>query len=71
MNEEDARKARAERLRKQIKQIVTPDTGEAGEQPASRDPSSNQVTPREFIHRRMHELDRDTKPTSEESKDKS
>jgi hypothetical protein len=60
-DEEEAQKARAERLRKQIENLAQGDA-EAVQEPAkSQEPKkapAKTISPREFIHRRMRELGR-------------
>jgi hypothetical protein len=70
MTEDDAaaRKARAERLRREIAQLI----GEDNQKEAPADPqatagdeqrgSNTSPSPREFIHRRMQELEKAKKP---------
>lgn len=64
MDDEKARKARAKRFRKQIKNLVSPkskteadpDNADVAEREKK---TSDHENPREFIHRRMRELDND------------
>jgi hypothetical protein len=53
---EAAQKARAERLRAQIERAKTPKT-EGSTPEEEQKTSAAPESPREFIHRRMHELD--------------
>jgi hypothetical protein len=53
-DDEAARKARAQRLRKQIQHMATPEAGSAKEEA----PPPTTESPREFIHRKMRELDK-------------
>lgn len=62
MDKDDAaaRKARAERLRQQISNLVNkPDTAKGGdEKDSSQESPPAKESPRDFIHRRMEELDK-------------
>jgi hypothetical protein len=71
-NDEEARKAKAASLRSYIDRLKSPgaaatsdDDSETQSQPANtpneepRAPSSKSESPRDFIHRRMHELDKE------------
>ncbi|HYR90040.1 MAG TPA: hypothetical protein VE422_38570 [Terriglobia bacterium] len=64
--DEQARKARAESLRKQINRIIRPDA-DAGEEsqdqgnpskPDEKAETPRAESPRDFVHRRMRELDK-------------
>jgi hypothetical protein len=59
MSEEEAaaQKARAERLRQQIDQLRN--TGEDDSETEIKEPAPKPTSPRDFIHQRMHELDRE------------
>jgi hypothetical protein len=54
-DDEAARKARAQRLRKQIQRLAAPE-GEAGS--AQEAPPPAPESPRDFIHRKMRGLDK-------------
>ena len=58
---EESQKAKAMRLRQQIKQIINPEVNQIDSQSSSDDASPQNVTPRDFIHRRMREIDSDEK----------
>jgi hypothetical protein len=74
-DDEEARRARAARLRERIARLKSPDEGQAGGEagddsatqsprggtPAEESPaeSPKSESPRDFIHRRMRELDKD------------
>jgi hypothetical protein len=58
---EESQKAKAMRLRQQIKQIINPEVNQIDSQSSSDDASPKNVTPRDFIHRRMREIDSDEK----------
>jgi hypothetical protein len=66
-DDEAARKARAERLRQQVSDLLNKsdaapgrdETGASQEtSESSQEPSSSKESPREFIHRKMRELDK-------------
>ena len=59
--DEDARKARAAALRRQIARITKPVAGAEQRSEPRAEPGAPQETPRQFVHRRMRELDRDKK----------
>ena len=56
-NEKEAQKAKAKKLRKQIQELVEPNSGDAGTESRRRAPRVKPISPREFIHRKMNELD--------------
>jgi len=56
-NDEAARKARAQQIREQIKQLKTSPAKTEG--PKEEHPPSCPKNYRELIHERMHELDKD------------
>jgi hypothetical protein len=56
VDDEAARKARAQRLREQIKQIESPKTEDESTAKEAR-PQPGE-SPRDFIHRKMRELDK-------------
>jgi hypothetical protein len=57
-DEAAAQRARAEQLRRQIQELKDESAG-APKEPDDEEDASRATSPREFIHRRMHELDRD------------
>jgi hypothetical protein len=61
-NDEVARKARAQQIREQIKQMKTSPTNP--EAPEEEKPPSRSKSYRDLIHERMHELDKDKKEGS-------
>ena len=56
VDDEAARKARAQRLRDQMKRIASPE-GESQGAEKSNPPQESQ-TPRDFVHKRMRDLDK-------------
>jgi len=58
-NDEEARKARARRLREQIKKLEEGQKTEEGVQPADQAEHKGPENPRDFIHRKMRELDQE------------
>lgn len=66
-NDEPARIARAKRMRKEIDELVTPES--EGVKPADADQATSvpaPESPRDFIHRRMHELKKEVPPAKED-----
>jgi hypothetical protein len=61
-NDEAARKARAQQIREQIKQLKTSPAN--SERPEEENPPSRSKNYRDLIHERMHELDKDKKEGS-------
>ena len=60
INDEEARKARARQLRQAIEEIRTPP--DKADAPAEETPASKPESPRDYIHRKMNEIDRKGHP---------
>lgn len=59
VDDKAARKARAERLRQQIDKLVS-----TGEEEKEKEPAHGSESPREFIHRKMRDLEAPPSPNS-------
>ncbi len=60
-DEERSRIERAKRLREQVKKVVNPESDKAAKDKAAKKEKSEK--PRDFIHRRMTELDKEDQHT--------
>jgi hypothetical protein len=61
-NDEKAREARARRLREQIDQLAQGDEASKNVPPEEEGSAKKAESPREFIHRKMRELDKKKRP---------